>query len=410
MLLFGSVGSIGKGAAEEPFGLMNPGFEEILPDGGGGWTSPSAVGWSLWTPVGNPSATVSDSVYRTGGHALQISSPENGRAAVSQDIAIEGGNHYKLSAWLKTADVTSTQGARLRVVYYSGDQQINLIYSDKLRGTNDWTRIEKALDPPKEIDRIRVQLFLEEGTGTVWFDDVSLVKTNPIEAIEIEEEQITVEQEKSAPLTWSFTPEDALETGIRWESSDPSVATVQDGIVTGVREGKATITVKTKEGLSDYCVVTVTQNPEHPPVAIESITLSPETATLDEHRYTLLNADVQPKNADTDSLQWTSSNEQVAIVEKGGLIKALSPGKATITVQSKDGSVQAQSTVTVREYEKDEYDQLRERWEEQLLGTSSFDENNPRMTEMMKKRTEKAERLWVTMYKNEDHVFMERFS
>ena len=60
-------------------------------------------------------------------------------------------------------------------------------------------------------------------------------------------------------LTVAYTPNDATE-GVTWESSDPTVATVDAGVVTGVAPGTATITAKSTldENISATATVTVT--------------------------------------------------------------------------------------------------------------------------------------------------------
>ena len=76
-------------------------------------------------------------------------------------------------------------------------------------------------------------------------------------AITLSQAELTVEEGQTANLAVAFTPSDATGT-LTWASSDDAVATVtQEGIVTGVAEGTATIVV-TCGSLTDQCEVTVT--------------------------------------------------------------------------------------------------------------------------------------------------------
>ena len=76
-------------------------------------------------------------------------------------------------------------------------------------------------------------------------------------AITLSQAELTVEEGQTANLAVAFTPSDATGT-LTWASSDDAVATVtQEGIVTGVAEGTATIVV-TCGSLTDQCEVSVT--------------------------------------------------------------------------------------------------------------------------------------------------------
>jgi len=66
----------------------------------------------------------------------------------------------------------------------------------------------------------------------------------------------------TATLTPIFTPPDATNQTVTWRSNKPDVATISpEGVLTGVGEGTAIITVRTEEGNKmATCSVTVTAN------------------------------------------------------------------------------------------------------------------------------------------------------
>lgn len=62
----------------------------------------------------------------------------------------------------------------------------------------------------------------------------------------------------TATLKVSVLPDDAENKSVEWSSSDSSVAKVENGTVTALKEGAATVTVKTKDGGKKAdCAVTV---------------------------------------------------------------------------------------------------------------------------------------------------------
>ena len=65
---------------------------------------------------------------------------------------------------------------------------------------------------------------------------------------------------ETSKLIANVRPSNAADTSVTWESSDPSVATVdENGVVTGVSEGTAIITVTSNQtGITATCLITVT--------------------------------------------------------------------------------------------------------------------------------------------------------
>ena len=84
----------------------------------------------------------------------------------------------------------------------------------------------------------------------------------PIVEIQFEESAATVGIGETKQLIVTYNPENASNKTLTWTSAKPAVATVdEEGVVTGVSEGKTIITAKTTDGsnLSTNCVVTVTK-------------------------------------------------------------------------------------------------------------------------------------------------------
>ena len=81
-------------------------------------------------------------------------------------------------------------------------------------------------------------------------------------------------------------------------------------------------------------------------IAVESVSLSEKTLTLEPAMIRRLTATVTPDNADDKTVKWSSSNPNVAPVDSSGMIAAFKEGTAIITAQAGDKT--AMCIVTVK--------------------------------------------------------------
>ena len=77
--------------------------------------------------------------------------------------------------------------------------------------------------------------------------------------ISLNESSISIQETKTFELLATILPENATSKTITWESSDESVASVENGVVTGISVGNASITATTSNGFSAECKVEVTE-------------------------------------------------------------------------------------------------------------------------------------------------------
>lgn len=145
----------------------------------------------------------------------------------------------------------------------------------------------------------------------------------------------------------TLTPADANETNLTWETSDKSIATVsKNGKITAKGAGQCIVLVKTKSGSTGYCSVTVIQ-------PTTGIKLSSTEETIRVGDILELEATVLPEGKVSQEVIWSSSNTNVAKVDKYGRVTGVGGGIALIMCESADGSVKEYCTVTVEEYIKE---------------------------------------------------------
>ena len=165
------------------------------------------------------------------------------------------------------------------------------------------------------------------------------VKTAPTN-IKLNKASITLGVGESYILIKTLTPSSAF-TRYTWSSNNTSVATVStSGKIIANKAGTATITVKTLNGKTETCKVTVKNAPN-------KITLNKTKITVGVGETFDFNSSL-PSGTASYSIKYTSNNRSVATVRSaGGLMTAKKAGTATITATTHNGK-KATCTVTVK--------------------------------------------------------------
>lgn len=103
----------------------------------------------------------------------------------------------------------------------------------------------------------------EVTTNTVFTKDTTIYahwQNIPVTNLELNKDSLTLQEKSSDILTATVKPDNATNKDVIWESSDTSIATVsEDGTVTAISAGTATITATAQDGseVSASCKLTV---------------------------------------------------------------------------------------------------------------------------------------------------------
>ena len=137
------------------------------------------------------------------------------------------------------------------------------------------------------------------------------------------------------------------QTNLIWESSDPSIAKVNNGTITGVAEGKTSITVMAKDDRSISAVIEVEVRVPVKKIVASETKIELLVGSSGEKAVFTAGVTIEPANAYEKNVVWSSSNEKVATVDKTGTIKAISKGSATITAKSAEENSSVKATINV---------------------------------------------------------------
>ena len=170
----------------------------------------------------------------------------------------------------------------------------------------------------------------------------------PVTSVSLDKTSLGLTEGDTETLTATVEPSDATNKNVTWSTSDASIATVTDGVVTAVAPGTATITVTTEDGnKTATCAVTVTAAT----VPVTGVTLNKTSTSLYVGDTETLTPTITPDNATNKNVTWSSDDTSVATVDASGLVTAVARGTAVITATAADGSgASASCTVTVSSY------------------------------------------------------------
>ncbi len=149
-------------------------------------------------------------------------------------------------------------------------------------------------------------------------------------------------------LQLSATAENTEES-IAWSSSDPSRASVENGLVTALAVGTARITASAG-GASAVCTVTITDSQAAPVLSVSETDVQLEVGSS-----LTVTASVMLKGEQADNVQysWTGGGQVVSVSPQGGtaVLTGLAPGPAEVYVSAtvRGVYVAAKIAVTIRD-------------------------------------------------------------
>lgn len=258
---------------------------------------------------------------------VQISVSVTGVSLDKTEIVLVEGSSEKL-----TATVEPTNATNKNVTWSSDHEAIATVDQN---GTVTARRGGQATITVTTVDGSKT------ATCTV---RVRIQIGEPVQSVGLNKTELALEVGKTGTLEAIVEPSDATNKNVTWSSSNPEVATVDNGVVTAVSAGEAIITVTTEDGAKTAtCKVTVNA-PQTVPVT--GVTLDKTSLDLKTGDNTTLTATVNPESATNKDVTWISDKPEIAAVE-GGTVTAKAAGTAIIAVTTIDGGKIATCKVTV---------------------------------------------------------------
>ena len=144
----------------------------------------------------------------------------------------------------------------------------------------------------------------------------------------------------------SVEPENATEKGVTYSIDDTSIATIdENGVITGISKGSATITITSKEKTESPKEKTLKVSVGQP---VTSFALEKDSFSVGNGGTFTIPYTVGPEEADNKDIVWESADPNIVEINSKGVIKGIDTGSTTITGKAADGSsLTASAEVTV---------------------------------------------------------------
>ena len=235
-------------------------------------------------------------------------------------VTIRAGSWY-YGAW---AEVCPTDADCTDVTWYSNNSNIASVNASSgyIYGRSAGTT--------------RIYAEATDGSGIRDYITVTVKSDIAVETVTLNRTSVALEKGDCINLTATVCPSNATNTAVTWRSTNTSVATVSNGVVTAKKRGTACIYAEAADGsgASARCHVQVTED-----ILVSSVTVNPPSKTMRVGDSDYLCATVCPENATDRCVEWSSSNSGVVSVNaESGLIYAKKAGTATIYATATDGS------------------------------------------------------------------------
>ena len=259
-----------------------------------------------------------------------------------------------------TAKTQNGLSAQCNVVVVAAPKKVKLPYSKLEIGVKQKVRLEpnvgssastytysSSSSKVAKVSKDGTVTGIKKGTATITVKTYNgkkcTLKVTVLKApgsVKLSPDSLSLAVGESAALSWTF-PKNTT-SGVSFESSDPTVATVDPdtGLVTGVSGGSAVITVTTSNGKKATATVTVGSG-----ASVEWISFTENPVEIGVGQSYQLGVETNPGAAPV--LSYTSADSGIASVSGSGEVTGVSEGATTVTVNTGVEGVSAQTTVHV---------------------------------------------------------------
>lgn len=325
------------------------------------------------------------------------------------------GKKYELDAWMKTDnlvkyDCTNNNHSGVLIKAEQLDKTNKVINTTNIGSTSettDWTNYNQVIEAVEGSTRLRLVVVFDSGlhagvSGSVTVDNFTLKELVPNpEKILLSSENIKIGTNQSGKLNYSIDPIQASNEPVIWESSDPSIVEVNNGVFKGLKEGKATITAKLEnfEDVKSECIIEVSNS-----ISIEKVEFEKEIIDINKGKKHIVKTKTYPEYA-TEVYSLEVEDENIATI-KDGIISSINSGKTNIIAKNSSNEEVGRVELEVLDYEEDQFDGLLNKLFNSLVPNDMLSLDDKGDMQAVKDIVNVSEGYWKTMNKDESKNYL----
>lgn len=237
-----------------------------------------------------------------------------------KEITLKTGENHQFSVGFIPQDLTEN----LKFAWKTSDATIGKIDSNGLFNAISDGTVTVTVSATTIIDGIEKEF---TSTSKVIIDPI------PIESISLSPSSLSMKRKTNNRINVVYSPSNAKPEKITWSTSDQSVASVNDGVITANKLGIAVITgLIAGTEFKASCEISVTGSP------IDAFMFYPQNIYIEEGEIQKVNVMISPEDAyGQEDLVYKSSNDNILKVNKNGEVEGIKKGTASMIVSTSDG-------------------------------------------------------------------------
>ena len=195
-------------------------------------------------------------------------------------------------------------------------------YEDDFGDYYEWSGSFTGYDAELHVPATSINAY---QTAPIWCNFTNIIgDAVPLEDITINQDSIEVVIGRQTTLATTLSPTNAMPNAVSWNSSDESIATIENGVITAIKKGECDVFAFCQDKHA-VCHVKVSE------ILPTAVTLNQESAIIETDSQLTLTATVLPEDATYKNVSWWSSNKAVATVSDNGVVTAVGTGECEIT-------------------------------------------------------------------------------